>query len=170
MAQQFRLQLKSGPDNLKPYKEDASQSFKRGEVLKVTDTTEVAACTGSFDSGILGVAAADGQNTTTPSDKAQVYVISLDQVWALHVNSAKKPTSYSIGANYKIKQTSNASFTITRENEASSTTVSMRGPVLLTSAATANEGAVVVGYIEGTKAKKGQQILVRFPGEATINK
>ena len=174
MAQQFRLVLKSGPDNITPYKEDATQSFKRGELIKITDNTEVGAATGnSIEDGILGIAAKDGQNTATPPNKAEIYVITPEQVWELHVAKGVAPTAYALGANYEINQTTESSYTITREAETTSATVSIRGPVLaaVTKTATANQGVILIGYSsDATKAKKGQKVLIRFPGEATVNK
>jgi len=175
MAQQFRLELKSGPDKIRPYKEDASQVFKRGELIKVTDTTEVGALTGnSVATGVLGVAAADGQSSATPLNKAQVYVVTPEQTWEIHAASGVKPTAYSIGGNYKVKmkQTAVTNFAITREAETSSTTVSIRGPILAatTKVGSTSQGVVVIGYSDdATKDKKGQKLLVRFPSEATVN-
>lgn len=172
---QFRLVLKSGPDKIRGYKEDAAQSFKRGELIKPTDTTEIGAFTGStVDTAILGVAAKDGQNTTTPSEKAEIYVISPEQVWELHVASGTKPTAYTIGHNYQINMTptSNTAFVITREKETASASITVRGPVLNTSTTGAgtHEGVVIVGYSsDATKDKKGQKVLVRFTGEATVD-
>jgi len=176
MAQKFRLVLKSGPDNLTKYTEDGTESFKRGELVKLTGTgtgVDVVAATGALSTGILGVAAKDGQNTTTPSEKAEVYVVTPEQVWELHVNANKKPnTAFTLGDAYQVKHTANTSFTITREAETASTTVSMRGPVLCTTvAATASQGLVMVGWgDEATKGKKGQKVLVRFAPDAGILK
>lgn len=171
MAQQFRLVLKSGPDNIKKYQEKGTQDFKRGEMVKLVGTGTTAlltTATGSLSTGILGVAAKDGQNTTTPAEKAEVYIVTPEQVWELHVDDGKLPrTDYSLGDAYKVKQITNATYTITREAEAASTTISMRGPVIITTAATARGGLIILGYADGVaKSKKGQKVLVRFGVDA----
>jgi len=172
MAQQFRLVLKSGPDNIRKFTEDADESFKRGELVKLTGTTtgcDVVAITGTPSTGLLGVAAKNGQNTTTPPEKAEVYVVTPEQVWELHATDGKKPnTAYTLGEAYKVDQLTSATFTVTREAETASTTVSMRGPVLVTgTATTASQGLVLIGYAdEATKGKKGQKVLVRFAPDA----
>ena len=173
MAQQFKLVLKSGPDNLRLFPEKTSTAtYKRGELVRITGTAAVAgvtaAQTGSQSAGILGVAAKDAQGTTTPTEKAEVYVVTPEQVWELHAISGKKPsTCYVLSDAYKWKHTSDASFTITREHETASATISMRGPVVGTTVAgTANQGLIVVGYSDdATKGKKGQKVLVRFTAE-----
>lgn len=169
MAQQFRLELKEGPDNIKKFTENASQTFKRGEMIKATGTgtaADVTHITASVSASILGVAAKNGVNNATPAaNEAEVYVVSPEQLWAVHVESNKKPnTAFTLGANYKIDQLTATNFTITREAETASTTVSMRGPVLRTTAATtASQGVVLVDYAdEATKGKKGQKVIVRF--------
>jgi len=167
MAQQFRLVLKSGPDNIRKFDEDASESFKRGELVKLTGATtgcDVVAATGSISTGILGVAAKKGQNVATPTEKAEVYVVTPEQTWELHVNANKAPNAnYTLGEAYKVLQITNTSFTMTREAETVSTTVNVRGPVLITTtAATASQGLVIIGWDDATKAKKGQKVLVRF--------
>lgn len=174
MAQQFRLELKSGPDNIRKFTENASESFKRGEMVKCTGTgtaADITHVTASVSAGILGVAAKNGVNTTTPTrNEAEVYVVSPEQVWELHVESNTKPnTAYTIGANYKVDQVTSTNFTITREAETASTTVSMRGPVLRTTAASADHGLVLLGFSsEATRGKKGQKVLVKFADEATV--
>jgi len=56
---------------------------------------------------------------------------------------------------------------MTREAETASTTVNMRGPVVVTTAATARGGVVIIGYAdEATRTKKGQKVLVRFGVDA----
>lgn len=171
MAQQFRLVLKSGPDNIRKFQEKGTQAFKRGEIVKLVGTGTTAllsTATGDTSADILGVAARDGQNTTTPPEKAEVYVVTPDQVWELHVDDGKIPrTNYSLGDAYEMKQLTSATYTLTREAETASTTVSMRGPVLLTTTATARAGLVIVGYADdATKTKKGQKVLVRFGVDA----
>lgn len=170
---QFRLTLKSGPDNIRRFTENATESFKRGELVKCTGTgtaADITKVTGTQSAGILGVAAIDGQNTATPADDANVYVISPEQVWELHVESNKKPnTAFTIGANYKVKYASSTNFTITREAETASTTISIKGPVLKTTAASADHGLVLLGFSDdATKGKKGQKVLVKFADEATV--
>lgn len=174
MAQQFRLVLKSGPDNIRKFPEGGTQTFKRGELVKLSGTKTAVTVTvvttnASISDGILGVAAKKGQNTTTPPDKAEVYVVTPEQVWELHAAANKKPnTNYTLGHNYKVLQVPNTSFTMTREVEAASTTVSMRGPVLGTTDATNTKGLVLVGYNDATKGKKGQKVLVRFTDDSGI--
>lgn len=171
MAQQFRLVLKSGSDNIRRFQEASAQGFKRGELVKLagTGTTALlATMSGSLSTDILGVAAKDGQDTTTPAEMAEVYVVTPEQVWELHVDDGKIPrTNYSLGDAYKISQLTSANYTITREDETASATVAMRGPVLKTGTATARGGLVLVGYSsDATKAKKGQKVLVRFGVDA----
>ena len=168
----FRLDLKSGKDNIREFPEKASQAFKRGQLLKVSGSTPGSAAlatttTTAIASGILGVAAKDGQNSATPANEVPVYVVTPEQVWELHVKSGKKPTSaYTIGANYKIALTSTASFVMTPEDKSSTTKVSVAGPVLST-ATSAAKGAVLVGYRAG--GKKGSKVLVRFAPDATVS-
>ena len=176
MVQQFRLVLKSGPDNIRKFTEDESETFKRGEMVKVSGTGtagDILAATGEISDGILGVAAVKGHNRTTKvRQEGEVYVISPEQLWEIHVSSDKKPnTAYSLGANYDVAQVTSTNFTITREAETASTTVSMRGPVLRTTAAnTASQGLVLVGYAdEATRGKKGQKLIVRFAPAACIS-
>jgi len=167
----FRLDLKTGKDNIREFPEKASQAFKRGQLLKVSGSTPGSAAllsaTGGVSTGVLGVAAKDGQNSATPANDVPVYVVTPEQVWELHAKSGKKPTSaYTIGANYKIALTSTANFVMTPEDKSSTTKVSVAGPVLSTSTVTAGKGAVLVGYRAG--GKKGSKVLVRFAHNATI--
>lgn len=174
MAQQFRLQLKSGTDHIRKFTENATETFKRGEMVKCTGTAsaaDIAHITASVSAGILGIAAKDGVNAATPPrHEAEVYVVSPEQTWELHVESNTKPnTAYTIGANYKVDQVTSTNFTITRENETASTTVSMRGPVLRTTAASGDHGLVLLGFhSEATRGKKGQKVIVKFADEATV--
>lgn len=170
---QFRLILKSGPDHLRRFTENASESFKRGDIVKMTGsgaTADVTKITAEVETGILGVAAIDGQNVAAPPNDANVYVIAPDQVWELHVQTNKKPnTAYTIGANYKVDWISSTNYTITRDAETASTTISVVGPILETTTATAGTGLVLLGYSDdATKAKKGQKVLVRFADHATV--
>lgn len=168
MTQYFKLALKSGPDNIRYFQEKGTQAWRRGELVNIagTGTTAlVSTATGSASTGWLGVAAKKGQNTTTPSEKAEIYVVTPDQVWELHVDDGKIPrTNYSLGDAYKTKLLTSATYTMTRAAETASTTVNMRGPVLTTTTATgANSGLIIVGYADdATKTKKGQKVLVRF--------
>lgn len=167
----FRLELKSGKDNIREFPEKASQTFKRGQLLKISGSTPGSAAllsaTGGVSTAVLGVAAKDGQNAATPSDNVPVYVVTPEQVWELHAKSGKKPTTaYTIGKNYKIALTSTASFVMTPEDKSSTTKVSVAGPVLSTSSASAGQGVVLVGYRAG--GKKGSKVLVRFAPGATI--
>ena len=172
MVQQFRLVLKSGPDNLRKYTEDENMTFKRGEMVTLTGTApadDIEVVGADAEDAILGVAAADGHNRDTKvRQEAEVYVVSPEQLWEIHVDTDETPdTSYTLGANYDVSQTVVTNFIITRENETATTTISMRGPVLRTTAATTDgQGLVLVGYAdEATKNKKGQKVIVRFgPG------
>jgi hypothetical protein len=53
---------------------------------------------------MLGVAGKDATGTT--GSAIPVYVFSPEQVWCAYPNTAKKPTSFSIGVDVKIKQAS----------------------------------------------------------------
>ena len=172
MVQQFRLVLKSGPDNIRKFTEDESETFKRGEMVKASGTAtagDILAVGADVETDILGVAAVDGHNRTTKvRQEGEVYVVSPEQLWEIHVSTNTKPnTAYTLQANYDVAHVTSTNFTITREDETASTTISMRGPVLRTTAAgTASAGLVLVGYAdEATKGKKGQKVIVRFaPG------
>jgi hypothetical protein len=163
---QYRAELVSGPDNLSRVKEKASQSY----VLKYSSgACQALTTTTAIDSPYLGVAARDGQNTATASmdDKyTRVYVFSSEQVWRIHAKTAKKPSSYAINSNYGLLLTSNASFAITPIGAATSTTVSVKGPVVDTAAAGTGVGVVVVGWDSAGYNKKGQCLLVRFANAA----
>jgi hypothetical protein len=98
-----RFSLVSGPENLRIFDEKASQTFKRGDIL-VLSSNQVKLATGTgISADMLGVAAADASGTTAAD--IPVYVFSSEQVWRALPNTAKKPTSFSLGVDYKIKQT-----------------------------------------------------------------
>lgn len=163
---QFRAELVSGPPNIRRFTQKTGQSYAVGDLVK--ESSGICAVTGTVSTGIHGVAVkAGGSATASLTNLARVSVITPEQVWKLHMTAGKKPSSCTVLNAYKLKITSNASFTITRLNEATSTTVSVKGPVVGTTvAATANQGVIVMGYADGLGAKKGQCVLVRFAAEA----
>lgn len=167
---QFTLTQISGPTNIRKFTEKATQSYAIGEA--VYESTGIKKLTGTVSTGIMGVAVRKGANVATPpAMNARVSVITPDQVWELHIVSNKKPTSLVMFGNYKLKYTSNASFAITRLDATASTTISVKGPVIVTTVAgTADQGLVVVGFSDSLGTKKGQKVLVRFAGQSGLSK
>ena len=99
-----RFELVQGPCNLEDFKEGATQTFKRGDILKLSSNTVVLATGTGISADMLGVAGKDATGTTNTA--IPVYVFSPEQVWMAYPNTAKKPTSFSLGVDYKIKQAS----------------------------------------------------------------
>jgi hypothetical protein len=99
-----KFQLFRGKPNLQDFKEGATQSFNRGDIVKLSSNLVVIATGTGLGNVILGVAAADASGTT--SAKIPVYVVTPEQEWRAFPKSTKKPTSFSLGVDYKIKQAS----------------------------------------------------------------
>jgi hypothetical protein len=99
-----RFQLYRGKPNLQDFKEGATQTFNRGDIVKLSSNLVVIATGTGLGNVILGVAAADASGTT--SAKIPVYVVTPEQEWRAFPKSTKKPTSFSLGVDYKIKQAS----------------------------------------------------------------
>ena len=99
-----KFQLFRGKPNLQDFKEGATQTFNRGDIVKLSSNLVVIATGTGLGNVILGVAAADASGTT--SAKIPVYVVTPEQEWRAFPKSTKKPTSFSLGVDYCIKQAS----------------------------------------------------------------
>lgn len=142
-----RFKLVSGKPNVQYLPEAASQSFSAGDLVVLSSgAVQIVSATGAGASGIYGVAAENASGTT--SADVAVYVVTPEQVWRAFPNSAVIPSaSFSLGVDYKIKQTT------TNGGEVS---------------AAAGADAIVVGIKyggnDGTSA--GDPILIRFDSDA----
>jgi hypothetical protein len=95
----------SGPENIRLLGEKASQTFKRGDILKMSGSLVQLATATGISANMAGVAAADASGTT--SADVPVYMFSAEQVWRAFVNTAVVPTaSFTVGVDYKVKQAS----------------------------------------------------------------
>lgn len=167
------LTLVSGPSNIRNFIKYTTTTLNRGQLVKITGTPGklrkvITAATTPKSSLILGVAAKKvAQSTATAT--VPVHVITPEQVWELHAQKAKKPTSYKYGENYKLGWVSTADFTLSPVKGTGTAKPSIKGTYLNTGAASAQQGAVFVGARDNV-AKKGSKVLVRFADEATWTK
>jgi hypothetical protein len=166
------LTLVSGPPNIRNFIKKTTSTFNRGQLVKMTGTPGkiapilTATTTTSADSGILGVAAKKTTNTTATAT-VPVHVITSEQVWELHAQKAKKPTSYKYGENYYLAYTSTADFTLSPVKGTGTAKPSIKGTYLNTNTATAEEGAILIAARDDA-AKKGSKVLVRFGSKAAL--
>jgi hypothetical protein len=97
-----RFELVQGPENLEDYKEGATQTFKRGDIVKMSSGLVVLATGTGIAANMLGVAAADASGTTSAA--IPVVVFSGEQVFCAYAPTASAPTANSLGVDYAIKQ------------------------------------------------------------------
>jgi hypothetical protein len=123
---------------LKKFKEGATQTFKEGDLVKISSGLIVIATDGN---DVAGVAAKKASGTTNAD--AFVYVITPEQVWAVYT-SGTPATATHVGNPYDF-----AGFTA--ENN-----------VYLNFSDTTNDDAIVVGLDPRDTPASGTRVLVIF--------
>jgi hypothetical protein len=105
----FGLRLAEGPDNIQNFSEGSTQAFNRGDLVKLSSgkvvqftTPSDSTKTTTISTGIWGVAARDASGTA--NTLIPVHVIIPAQVWEIHAQQGKRPSTkatYDEGKNVK---------------------------------------------------------------------
>jgi len=95
-----------GKTNIRAYPEKNSQAFEAGDLVMLS-SGQVALWTGTdiAAAGVAGVACADGANNTANAN-TPIYVITPTQEWRAFPATTKKPTSFTVGVDFKVAQAS----------------------------------------------------------------
>jgi methionine aminopeptidase len=133
-----KIRLWSGPPNTKKFKEGATQTFKEGDLVKLSAGLIVIATDGN---DVCGVAAKKASGTTNAD--AFVYVITPEQVWSVFCTGTPATATH-VGNGYDF-----AGFTA--GNYAT-----------LSLATTTNKDAIVQGLDPRDTPASGTRVLVRF--------
>ncbi len=166
------LTLVSGPPNVRGFEPNTNATIEAGQLVKLTGTpgkitTILGTGNTKTSTGFLGVAGKKTSSASSGASKIPVYIITPEQVWDLHVLNNKNPSSLKWGENYKLKWVSTTAFTLSPVKGSGTATPSLKGTVLSTSAATAEQGAILVAARDN-EAKKGSKVLVRFASKASL--
>jgi hypothetical protein len=169
----FGFVLKDGPTNIRNFSEGSTQAFNKGDIVKMssgkvvqfTTPSDSTKTTTGIESGIIGVAAKDA--TGTANSLIPVYVITPEQVWEVHAQPGKKPSTkatYDEGKNVKLAYKAVTTYTLSNGTTTSTTTVGAWYAQSTTGSA--GKGVVIVGYRRGDEGIKGGRMLVRFTSHA----
>lgn len=179
MATHLKLVLREGPPNIHGFLKTATSGvWTRGDLVYLSSGKLLPKATtddATLETEILGVAAkteAADANAETNYVYSPVHVIIPEQVWTIHVEDGQRANDYTVGAAYKIGYLSTETAYNVGTYGGSSTIQIDECYYLTSTAATAGDGAVVVGYLNkgvGDDADYGGRIAIRFTPDACQN-
>jgi len=169
----FGFVLRDGPNNIQLLSEGSTQSFNRGDIVKMSSGKVVQFTTPSnstktttgIETGIIGVAARDA--TGTANTLIPVYIITPEQLWEVHAQPGKKPSTkatYDEGKNVKLAYKAVTTYTLS--NGTTTTTTTVGAWYAQSTAATGGAGVVIEKYRRGDEGIKGGRMLIRFTSHA----
>ena len=178
MSVHFKLELVSGPDNIKAFPKAATSGlWTFGDIValdstgKVDPRTAAASDATEIEDAMLGVglttetldASAETNNVHVP-----VSVFTPEQIWSIHVADGQLPTAYVLGLGYEIGYIGTAvDYDIAYVSGGTARTISVDESSYLTTTecATAILGVVVVAHPNrgvGRDAQYGGRVHIRF--------
>ncbi len=178
MSVHFKLELVSGPDNIRSLPKAATSGvWTFGDILTLDATGKVdprsAATSDATDieTAMLGVGLtteALDANAETNNVHVPVSVFLPEQVWSIHIADGQLATAYKIGKGYELGYIGTAvDYDIDYASGGTARTISVDESYYLTTteAGTAGQGAIVVGHSDrgvGRDASYGGRVHVRF--------
>ena len=168
----FGFFLKCGNPNTRVYLEESTtQTFTKGSLVKLSGTGTFSDLTTESDTtstltglsnGCFGIAQKD--HTSIANSEIPVYVITPEQEWEVHTDRAKKPntgTLYDHGDAVKLGHTCSTSYTLSDGN-GNTNKITVDAWTASHAAASAANGAIIVGHRRGEEGTLGGRVIVRF--------